>query len=196
MPATIPDIEAPRPGAEERILRATANRIAASGAVKLAMQDVADDAGVSKGLIHYHFHDKSALLARLVEWLASGLVARERGALTGATPQTVIDALWRWMDDELERGDVRVLVELARYDAEPVRAAVLGAGRVRRETARGTIETLFGVLGLRPRLPPALLADVAVTFLDGLAIDAGRPPDAPRRAAFDVFWLSLLSLTE
>lgn len=182
--------------AGERILHATARRLTAAGAVNLSLQDVADDAGVSKGLIHYHFHDKTTLLARLVEWLTRELVRREQGALAGTTRQTVIDALWTWLEGELERGHIRVLVELSQYDAPAVRDAIRDSARARRQAATGTIETLFSVLGLRPRLPHPLLADVAVTFLDGLAIDTGLAADGPRRVPFDVFWLSLLSLAE
>ncbi len=182
--------------AGERILHATARRLTAAGAVNLSLQDVADDAGVSKGLIHYHFHDKTTLLARLVEWLTRELVRREQGALAGTTRQTVIDALWAWLEGELDRGHIRVLVELSQYDAPAVRDAIRDSARSRRQAATGTIETLFSVLGLRPRLPHPLLADVAVTFLDGLAIDTGLAADGPRRVPFDVFWLSLLSLAE
>ena len=52
-----------RPDATERILKAAATRLAISGASMLTMQEIAEEAGVSKGLIHYHFHDKDTLLA-------------------------------------------------------------------------------------------------------------------------------------
>lgn len=201
-PPIVPPLGAParaedaRRSAGDRILQATARRLTAAGAVNLSLQDVANDAGVSKGLIHYHFHDKTTLLARLVEWLTEDMVRRERGALSGTTRQTVIDALWAWLEAELERGHIRVLVELSQYDAPAVREAIRDSARARRQAATATIESLFSVLGLRPRLPHPLLADVAVTFLDGLAIDTGLAADGARRIPFDVFWLSLLSLAE
>jgi hypothetical protein len=37
---------------------------------------------------------------------------------------------------------------------------------------------------------------VVVAFIDGLAIAIGIDSERNARAAFDVFWLSLLSLTE
>lgn len=182
--------------APDRILAATARRLSAAGAVRLNMQDVATEAGVSKGLIHYHFHDKDTLLARLVAWMASGLIAREQHALDRVTPQTALDALWGWLEDELERGHLRGLVELSQYDGPAVRDAVRAAARARRDAATVTIERLFGALGLKPRLPAPLLAEVTVAFLDGLAIDATIAPDPPRRVVFDVYWLSVLSLVE
>src|ERR687895_419648 len=85
-----------RPDATARILEAAAARLAVSGASALTMQEVAEAARVSKGLIHYHFHDKDTLLARLVVWMAEGLVRRERAALASSTPTGAIDDLWRW----------------------------------------------------------------------------------------------------
>ena len=99
----------PRAGAAERILRATARVIVERGATALTMSDVAEDAGVSKGLIHYHFHDKETLLARLAEWMTRNLVARERAALAESTPRHAIDDLWGWLEGELERGHIRPL---------------------------------------------------------------------------------------
>src|ERR671932_2146641 len=105
----------PRAGAAERILRATARTIVATGAVALTMSDVAEEAGVSKGLIHYHFHDKETLLARLVEWMTRNLVAREAAALAESEPRQAIEDLWRWLAEELERRHIRVLNELAEW---------------------------------------------------------------------------------
>src|ERR671932_2690500 len=119
----------PRAGAAERILRATARTIVERGAVALTMHDVAEEAGVSKGLIHYHFHDKETLLARLAEWMTRNLVARERAALAESTPRHAIDDLWGWLEGELERGHVRVLLELAEWRWAPLRGA--GGGWVR-----------------------------------------------------------------
>lgn len=118
-----------RPDATERILKAAATRLAVSGASAMTMQEVAEEAGVSKGLIHYHFHDKDTLLVRLVMWIAEGLVRRERAALAVSTPHGAIDDLWRWLDAELSRGHVRALVELAGWRGGSVRAAAAEAMR-------------------------------------------------------------------
>src|SRR5919199_673237 len=85
----------PRASAAERILRAAARAIVERGAAAVSMHDVAEEAGVSKGLIHYHFHDKETLLARLVEWMTRNLVAREEGAIAESQPRHAIDDLWR-----------------------------------------------------------------------------------------------------
>ena len=186
----------PRVDAAERILRAAVRRIVISGAGALTMHEVAEEAGVSKGLIHYHFHDKETLLARMVEWMARNLVAREREALVHSVPRHAIDDLWAWLSAELERGHVRVLLELAQWRGPLVERAVHAAYLARRSAAAASIDSLFALLALRPRVPAPLLADVVVPFVDGLAAATGIDPEFNARAAFDVFWLSLLSLAE
>ena len=117
--ATVPR---PRADAAERILRAAIRRIVTSGAAALTMHEVSEEAGVSKGLIHYHFHDKETLLARMVEWMTRSLVARERAALAESIPRHAIDDLWKWLESELERGQIRVLLELAEWRGRSCRA--------------------------------------------------------------------------
>jgi AcrR family transcriptional regulator len=193
MPAS--DVAPPR-GPAERILEATARRVRTHGAADTSMHDVAVEAGVSKALIHYHFKTKEALLARLVAWLADEIVARERAALAEAPPAAAVDRLWAWLAAELERGDVRVLAELAGTPAPEVRRASAAAAAARRLASTATVERLFELLSLRPRVPSAMLAAVITAFVDGLAVDAAMDGSANPRVAFDVFWLALLGLAE
>ena len=186
----------PRADAAERILRAAVRRIVVSSAAALTMHEVAEEAQVSKGLIHYHFHDKETLLARMVEWMTRTLVERERAALAQSTPRHAIDDLWAWLSGELERGHVRVLLELAQWRGPLVRSAVRASAAARRAAAEASVDQLFSLLALRPRIPPELLADVVLAFIDGLAVATGIDTELNARAAFDVFWLSLLGLAE
>jgi len=202
-------------GASQRILEAAARRIAAHGASALALNEVAADAGVSKALIHYHFKDKDSLLARVVDFVVAGMIARERAALAPYATQRsplAVDALWRWLEEELQRGSIRTLLELDAYPGAGVRAAARRAATRRREAATETIDRLFSILELRSRVATPLLANVAVAFIDGLALDVDRvvpisedAGDVERfdahavrgpRVSFDVFWLAMLSLAE
>jgi AcrR family transcriptional regulator len=185
-----------RPETSERILDAAARRLVTAGAAALSMQDVADEAGVSKGLIHYHFHDKDTLLARVVDWMTDGLIAREAAALSDVTAQTALDGLWRWLEEELERGHPRALIELAHYPGERILEAIQRSAAARKDAAVATVQTVFRALGLQPRLPAPLVAEVVVAFVDGLSVQRVRSPEVQPRLVFDVFWLSVLSLAE
>ena len=188
-----------RPGrssAADRILEAAVRRIARDGAAAVSVQDVADEAGVSKALVHYHFHDKDALLARLAGDLADAIVARERRVFVDVDAAGAVDALWSWLRAELRAGELRVLLDLTASPAPPVREAARRAAHARRATAERTVAALFEQLGLTPRVPTNMLADVVVAFVDGLAADAAVEPERNHRVAFDVFWLALLGLAE
>lgn len=185
-----------RGAAAGRILEATSACIIQKGAADVSLQDVAEAAGVSKALIHYHFHDKGELLARLVEWLRAGLVARQATALTGVSASAALDALWQWLSDELDRGDLRALLDLSLVQGDAVEIAVSATALARREAAAAVTAQLFAALGLRPRVPAPLIADAFVAFVDGLALDRVVAPERNPRISFDVFWLAMLGLTD
>ncbi len=189
-------VRKPRADAAERILQATVRCVVQTGAASLSMHQVAEQAGVSKGLIHYHFHDKETLLARTVEFIARDLEAQERAALARSDARTAVDDLWTWLSTELERGHIRVLLELGEWRGRLVRTAAREAAAARRARAAVTVTRLFELLGLRPRVPEVLLADVVVSFADGLAAAQALHPDGNHRPAFDVFWLALLGLAD
>lgn len=185
-----------RGAAAGRILEATSACIVQKGAADVSLQDVAEAAGVSKALIHYHFHDKGELLARLVEWLSAGLVARQTTALTGVSGSATLDALWQWLSDELDRGDLRALIDLSLVQGASVQTAVAATAAARRDAAAAVTFELFDRLGLRPRVPAPLIADAFVAFVDGLALDRVVAPERNARISFDVFWLAMLGLTD
>ena len=179
--------------ARERIRNGATRAVIEHGA-GASMAEIAAACGVSKALLHYHYADRAHLLADVVERSAARLVARERAALGTAAAGTAVDALWRWTSAELQRGELRALLDLGALREPAVRAACDRAADLRRASAATTAGLAFAQLGLTPRVPAELLAGASVAFLDGLALDAGGARDP--RVAFDVFWLALLSLGE
>ena len=185
-----------RPAATRRILNAARALVARGGAAEISMGDVAASAGVSKALVHYHFHDKDTLLRALVEDVGRDVLARERAALSRESDAHALDSYWAWLSDELTRGDVRILASLAEYDSEPVRAASRDVAEQRRALTTDHAGAVFSRLGLTPRVPPALLANTLLAFVDGLAVAHALEPERDPRPAFDVLWLALLTLVE
>jgi hypothetical protein len=107
-----------------------------------------------------------------------------------------LDALWQWLAEELRRGELAALAELALVREAAVRRATRVAASERRRSAARTIERLFAELDLAPRVPSALMADAAVAFVDGLALDVANGSIREPRVSYDIFWLALLGLTE
>ena len=184
-----------QPGARGRIVNAGVRCIAREGVAGASMAAIALEAGVSKALLHYHYHDRATLLAEIVERISGGTIERERAAVDESTAGG-LDALWRWLEGELRRGELAALAELALVREGPVRRAARVAASDRRRSAARTIERLFAELDLTPRVPAPLLADAAVAFIDGLALDVASGSTREPRVSYDIFWLALLGLTE
>ena len=187
----------PREGAatRQRIIGATIGSVARDGAAASSMSVIAAATGVSKALLHYHYADRARLLAEVVSQLGERLAARERSALDGVSGRKAIDGLWRWLDAELARGELRVLLELSLVRDPLVHAAAMAVASARHASAARTTTALLALLGLEPRVPVELLADASVAFADGLVL--GRMViRADPRVAFDVFWLAMLGLAE
>jgi AcrR family transcriptional regulator len=184
-----------RGNAAERILAAAAESVGTLGAAQVSLQTVADAAGVSKALIHYHFKDRDELLVAVIDEIGRGLAERERGAIDAERSALAVDALWNWLEDELRRGEIRAVLTLIEHPRDIVRDAARRVATDRRAAAADTVARLFETLGLQPRVPAPLLADVVVAFVDGLALDSGDESRSPR-VAFDIFWLAMLNLAE
>ena len=184
-----------RSATRQRIIEATIECVARAGATEASMATIAAEAGVSKALLHYHYSDRARLLAEVVAQLGERLAARERSALQGADGSRAVDALWRWLDDELARGELRVLLELSLIREPPVHDAAIAVAEMRRLAASRTTAELMRRLGLVPRVPAELLGEASVAFANGLAV-AGPLSGGDPRVAFDVFWLAMLGLAE
>jgi AcrR family transcriptional regulator len=181
--------------ARARIIDAAIRCIGRKGAEGASMAAIAAEGGVSKGLLHYHYADRARLLAEVVTQLANRLIAREQAAMDAADGGGAVDALWKWLEGELARGELRALLELALLREPQVRVAAASAAARRRRAATRSVEALFGRLQLVPRVPAALLGGASVAFIDGLAADSASGTGDPR-VSFDVFWLALLGLAE
>jgi AcrR family transcriptional regulator len=186
----------PRGSSTRRILASARALVERGGVAEISMGDVAASADVSKALVLYHFRDKDSLLLALVEEVGRDVLARERAAIDAHGTSHALDDYWAWLDDELGRGDIRILLALAECDSERVRGAARRVARERREVASRHVATIFEQLALSPRMPAALLAETLTAFVDGLAAAVALEPERDPRPAFDALWLALLTLAE
>ncbi len=93
------DLEADLSPRELVIVRGAYRVIARQGGHRLSLQDIADEAGVSKGLILYHFKNKDNLLLTTMTWALVRTAERIRKGIEGvgdphAAVQALIDAVW------------------------------------------------------------------------------------------------------
>jgi TetR/AcrR family transcriptional regulator, transcriptional repressor of bet genes len=176
-----------------RLVEAALSLLCVEGVGGVSVQRVADAAGVSKGLVHYHFRDKDALLCACAEALVTDLIARDEVARRARTAATALESLWEAVASSLVDGRRRAFLALCAESPTGVREVLAALARDRQAAAGAVIATLEDVFGWSPRVPRATLAAAYVALVDGLALDAAIRPTADQRRAFDAFWFVVLA---
>lgn len=164
------------------------------GAAAVSVQRVADTAGTSKGLVHYHFSDKDALLNACTRQLTSQLVDDEGGALASSTPASALDDLWAVLSHPDYRGRRRALVALLTAPTERTRPVLRDSSTARRDAAARTVDTLTRLLQFELPISHSALSMAFMSFADGLMLETDVDIIVSHRQAYDAFWLAVLSL--
>jgi len=86
-----------REARREQLIEATIEVLAIKGYARVTMSDVANQAGLSHGLVNFHFQSKDLLLAETLTYLADEYVQNWQTALAAAPhePAAQLDALIR-----------------------------------------------------------------------------------------------------
>lgn len=156
-----------------RIVDAAARMFGRSGFQGASMGDVAREAGVSKGLLHYHFDSKEQLLLQAMRATFKQVHQRfserfERGDRGLETALEAFDALWDTLRDL--SGFAPFMVELVRLaNRDDVLRSDLFAFYAESEQllARGAVEALDG----RGVVPPERLARLVRLVMHGLVVE-------------------------
>jgi AcrR family transcriptional regulator len=169
----------------DRILSATYRALCEHGYADLTTERIADEAGVSKAALHYHYDTKEALLQAFLEHLLCGF--EERLACEATDPDerldTFVEAVFGPASDD--RGDFPVaLLEIkaqAPY-SEPYRDRLRALDERMRETVADAVRD--GVeSGRFAECDPAAVARFVVTLINGAhvrEVALGETPDVAR----------------
>jgi AcrR family transcriptional regulator len=173
--------------ASARIVEAMRRSVAARGAAGSTFDQVAREAGVSRGLLHYHFGTKERLLAEVVRRDSEIRLERLGTELDAATTVAeVLDVLVHSLEDLVERdpGFVALMFELFTSGRRNPEIAAEFAALQR--AARTHVAELLaarqreGVIRLADE--PEAVAAVLLSLADGLALRLLGEPDHDHRA--------------
>jgi AcrR family transcriptional regulator len=168
------------------LIRAAAKIIAQNGYAEATLQQIADEAGMSKGAIHHHFKSKLELIAPVLKHCSQ--IARQRVISTWEVPRSpaerlraTLRALWLLPDgSSLELAALAELLQLSGRDSR-VRSVVLDVlAPVEREIAGG-ITAALKELGMHSRVPVQTIPPLVISLLAGLTVQRGlnRLEDLP-----------------
>ncbi len=180
--------------ARAAILEATDRLLRRGGGV--TVDQVAHEAHCAKGLVHYHFDTKPALLAAAASRLAERRRLRWAEAFRAPTPQAAIHRSWDLLVSEAQDGTIRAWTALSaerdKVTGRTVSSEIEGFSNAIARAA----ETLLGELGLAPTVSieeiGLLLA--AVVHGSGVQLESGMRPTR-LQGAYAAAWLGVLSLT-
>src|SRR3954449_12037758 len=179
----------PLPGEKaQRIVDAMRSTVARRGTAGSTFDQVAREAGVSRGLLHYYFGTKERMLAEVVKRDCDIRMERLDDALDGVDSRdALISALVRSLKDmvETDPGFVYLLFELCVVPRrhEDIADEVAELHRRVREHLGGHLARCEerGVVSLGG--PPEAVADVLFSLADGLALGMVSEPARDHRAS-------------
>lgn len=184
--------------AAEDIVGATYRALCVHGYADLTMQDIADESGKSKSLIHYHYDSKHDLLCAFLDDLHDRFVERVDGVIEEYEGDTAAETiLGLYADLTTPRDDDRfpefqtALMELkaqAPFD-DAFRDRLVEFDRVLEERVEATVAVGIDSGEFRDEVDPETVADFFVTILLGAQsrhVTAGEDP-AVIRSELDAY---------
>jgi AcrR family transcriptional regulator len=164
-----------------RIIEAMRTSVAARGIAGSTFDHVATEAGVSRGLLHYHFGTKEQLLIEVVRRESEVRTERLEEALEAAEDaEDVLDALVRSFEDWLGDGPAPVMIYEMLTLGQRNEEIAVELGNLGRRTRSHLAEALErkragGVLALR--VEPELAAMFLFALADGVMVRRLSEPD-------------------
>jgi AcrR family transcriptional regulator len=166
-----------------QVLEAAVRALATRGYAKTSVSDIALEAGMSKGAVHYHFESKDDLIAKVLEHCAAATRVRVREAWEApAEPAEKIRAVVHEMRSMRKSGqpELRVLADLAAQGLNDARLRAL-LGRIFETNRKEIVDYLvssLNKLGVKSKVPMHIVPRLLVGALDGLAMhDYFDPPE-------------------
>jgi TetR/AcrR family transcriptional regulator, fatty acid metabolism regulator protein len=169
------------------LLRHAYHLIGERGMHDVSLEDIAAEAGVSKGILLYYFKSKENLVLATMRWALSATAERIRTAMTGAhTPEAkvlaMIDAIW--VRAEVNRAFYLTYIDLAGHAARNESFTELSAtfhsivDRLYAEAVRAGVEAgAFAVESVEEA------ASAVRAIIDGLFLQWLQDPAWKRRHA-------------
>ena len=187
-----------------QIVQAAIRVLARQGYANSSLMDIAREAGMSKGAVHYHFPTKEALLHVVLETACDAVQQRTIDAWTSGDNPFVslrksLETLWEVRaarsDEALVVAD---LLALSLQD-ERLRPQLAEFYRLAAEQVREYLEANLLSLGIQPKISMEILPRLLIGLLDGLVMqtfvepEALQPEDVVR--AIETLAIGLLDVT-
>jgi len=158
-----------------QIVQAATRVLARQGYARTSLMDIANEAGMSKGAVHYHFPTKEALIAKVLEHACNVVAERTRTAWTqGGDPlsqiRSSLEELWAVRATRTDEAAVVADLLAQSLHDESLRPQLAAYYRFAAEQAHQHLMSSLVAMGLKPKVPPELLPRIMLGLLDGLVM--------------------------
>jgi AcrR family transcriptional regulator len=158
------------------IVAAATRVLARKGYARTSLLDIAKEAGMSKGALHYHFPSKESLVSKVLENALESIANRTLDAWQASSgdPLLALRSSVRelWVVRRMRTDEVAVVADLmaqALYD-ESLKPQLAGYFRFAAQQVTQILVPHLSKMGLRLRVPGELVPRILVGLLDGLAM--------------------------
>ncbi|HET7339310.1 MAG TPA: TetR/AcrR family transcriptional regulator [Candidatus Dormibacteraeota bacterium] len=191
-----------KPDTREKILQAAFTVLSRQGYENASIKDIAEEAGVAQGLVHYHYKSKQQLVLAVLEFVCHkvelGAMQGEAGAIqafedTKATLKDsrdanslVIQLIGVGLHDALVGAGIRDFIRSERTHIEELAGQVLGERGQGGAPVRGIAGVVWAaVLGImiQSLVDPEFDADEAIDTLAVMSLSAVYPGARSRAEA-------------
>ena len=188
-----------KPDTKERILAAAFTVLSRQGYENTSIKDIAEEAGVAQGLVHYHYKSKEQLVVAVLAFVCEKVELKvergEAGALEAFehtkamlremrdTHALYIQLIGVGLHDEVIGAGVREFVRADRQNVEDIARQVLAQRGQDAGPARGIAGVVWAaVLGImiQDLVDPEFKADEAVDALAAMSLSAVFPGEQAR----------------
>ena len=181
-------------GTQEKILQAAFTVLSRQGYENTSIKEIAEEAGVAQGLVHYYFKSKQLLVLAVLEFVCQKVelgVEGEAGALQAfeqtkamlresrATNALYVQLIGVGLHEPVIGGGVRKFIRTERAHVEDIARQVFAERELDPSPARGIAGVVWAaILGIMVQslVDPEFNADEAIDALAAMSLSAVYPP--------------------
>ena len=155
------------------IVEAAIRVLARQGYARTSLMDIANEVGMSKGAVHYHFPTKEALMTKVLETACDTVAQQARNAWTSSgSPvdalQSSLRELWRVRSELSDEAKVVADLLAQTLHDESLRPPLAEYYRFAATQVEQHLMDNLSSLGLKPKVDPKRLPRLLHALLDGL----------------------------
>ncbi len=176
-----------------QILDAAARCFERKGFASTTVQEIADEADMTKSMIHYYFENKQALIGELQVFVYERYLRKVESKLAelgGETAGRAHEALGQAFEIVRDKGFLKLQLELlAEAGRDPEIMKRLGALQARSRAVVGAgVDAVLGPKGKKLPIPTEVLSALISAVLHGLRVfEYVEGDDAPTKEAYELF---------